>query len=131
MLPRLDRLGHALADDHNFQNVLALVYSDIIEFHRRAYKFVRQRCKFSQQLHGTSFSPSQHGPSFLGPCGLVSNLDSMKYRKALPTIAIWPIRRLLRRILLKLSGAAKLMTRGGSGKRTSGTLLVYADSLQV
>ncbi|CAN9372932.1 unnamed protein product [Alternaria alternata] len=43
MLPRLDRLGHALADDHNFQNVLALVYSDIIEFHRRAYKFVRQR----------------------------------------------------------------------------------------
>ncbi|EMD86414.1 hypothetical protein COCHEDRAFT_1116517 [Bipolaris maydis C5] len=43
MLPRLDRLNHALADDHNFQNVLALVYSDIVEFHRRAYKFVRRK----------------------------------------------------------------------------------------
>ncbi|USP82247.1 hypothetical protein yc1106_09521 [Curvularia clavata] len=43
MLPRLDRLAKALADDHNFQNVLALVYSDIIEFHQRAYKFVRRK----------------------------------------------------------------------------------------
>lgn len=55
MLPRLDRLGHALADDHNFQNMLALVYSDVIEFHRRAYKFVRKRCGFLKQRHGTSF----------------------------------------------------------------------------
>ncbi|RMZ72474.1 hypothetical protein GMOD_00007468 [Pyrenophora seminiperda CCB06] len=43
MLPRLDRLNNALVNDHNFQNVLALVYSDIIEFHRRAYKFVRRK----------------------------------------------------------------------------------------
>lgn len=55
MLPRLDRLGYALADDHNFQNVLALVYSDVIEFHRRAYKFVRKQCGFLDQRHGTSF----------------------------------------------------------------------------
>ncbi|KAF5847567.1 hypothetical protein GGP41_000271 [Bipolaris sorokiniana] len=40
MLPRLDRLSHALADDHNFQNFFALVYFDIVEFHWRAYKFV-------------------------------------------------------------------------------------------
>ena len=46
MLPRLDRLAKALAADHNFQNVLALVYSDIIEFHQRAYKFVRRKCEF-------------------------------------------------------------------------------------
>ena len=46
VLPRLDRLGNALASDHNFQNVLALVYSDIVEFHRRAYKFVRRKCGF-------------------------------------------------------------------------------------
>jgi hypothetical protein len=50
MLPRLDRLGNALVDDHNFQNVLALVYSDIIEFHRRAYKFVRKKCWFSSNV---------------------------------------------------------------------------------
>ncbi|CAN9168468.1 unnamed protein product [Alternaria alternata] len=43
MLPRLDRLSNALTDDHNFQNVLALVCSDIVEFHRRAYKFVRRK----------------------------------------------------------------------------------------
>jgi hypothetical protein len=50
MLPRLDRLGSALVDDHNFQNVLALVYSDIIEFHRRAYKFVRRKWEFSSSV---------------------------------------------------------------------------------
>jgi hypothetical protein len=45
LLPRLDRLSAALGADVNFQNVLALVYSDILEFHRRAYKFVRRRCE--------------------------------------------------------------------------------------
>ncbi len=46
VMPRWDRLGNALKDDYNVQNVLALVYSDILEFHRRAYKFVRRRCEF-------------------------------------------------------------------------------------
>ena len=45
MLPRLDRLSNALVGDQNFQKVLALVFSDIVEFHRRAYKFVRRKCK--------------------------------------------------------------------------------------
>lgn len=53
MMPRLDRLASALQDDTNFQNVLALVCSDIIEFHRRAYKFVRRKCK-----HAVLFSTS-------------------------------------------------------------------------
>ncbi|KAH3951684.1 hypothetical protein HBI56_079460 [Parastagonospora nodorum] len=43
VLPRLDRLSNALVDDQNFQNVLALVYSDIVEFHRRAYKLVKRK----------------------------------------------------------------------------------------
>ncbi|CAN9080448.1 unnamed protein product [Alternaria alternata] len=43
MLPRLDRLSNALIGDQNFQKVLALVFADIVEFHRRAYKFVRRR----------------------------------------------------------------------------------------
>ena len=46
-LPRFDRLGAALKHDHNFQTALALVYADILEFHRRAYKFIRRRCKSS------------------------------------------------------------------------------------
>jgi hypothetical protein len=45
MLPRFDRLGGALSHDHNFQVLLSLVYADILEFHRRAYKFVRRTCK--------------------------------------------------------------------------------------
>lgn len=45
LLPRLDRLSAALGTNINFQNVLALVYSDILEFHQRAYKFVRRRCE--------------------------------------------------------------------------------------
>ncbi|KAJ4304939.1 hypothetical protein N0V90_000467 [Kalmusia sp. IMI 367209] len=43
MLPRFDRLAAALSHDHNFQAVLALVYVDVLEFHRRAYKFVRRK----------------------------------------------------------------------------------------
>ncbi|KAF2678067.1 hypothetical protein K458DRAFT_377432 [Lentithecium fluviatile CBS 122367] len=43
MLPRFDRLATALSHDHNFQALLALVYADILEFHRRAYKFVRRK----------------------------------------------------------------------------------------
>ena len=46
VLPRLDRLSTALIQDSNFQKVLALVYADILEFHKLAYKFVRRRCRF-------------------------------------------------------------------------------------
>ncbi|KAK5004662.1 hypothetical protein LTR28_008621, partial [Elasticomyces elasticus] len=38
-LPRFDRLSAALRETPDFQNVLAVVYADILEFHRRAYKF--------------------------------------------------------------------------------------------
>ncbi|KAK4993862.1 hypothetical protein LTR50_000075 [Elasticomyces elasticus] len=38
-LPRFDRLSAALRETPDFQNVLAVVYADIVEFHRRAYKF--------------------------------------------------------------------------------------------
>jgi hypothetical protein len=50
MLPRLDRLSNALIGDQNFQKVLALVFADIVEFHRRAYKFVRRRCKLTTSI---------------------------------------------------------------------------------
>jgi hypothetical protein len=46
-LPRFDRLSAALKDDHNFQAVVALMYANVLEFHRRAYKFVRKRCRFT------------------------------------------------------------------------------------
>ncbi|KAI9686269.1 MAG: hypothetical protein M1822_003925 [Bathelium mastoideum] len=42
-LPRFDRLHTALKTDYNFQMVLAFFYEDILEFHRRAYKFVRRK----------------------------------------------------------------------------------------
>lgn len=57
MLPRLDRLSNALLGDQNFQKVLALVFSDIVEFHRRAYKFVRRRCKVATSV---MIYPSHH-----------------------------------------------------------------------
>ena len=40
-LPRFDQLGHALKDQPNFQAVLAVFYCDILDIHRRAYKFFR------------------------------------------------------------------------------------------
>jgi len=46
-MPRFDRLSAAFIDDPDFQQVLGLFYADILEFHRRAYKFFRR--------HGGSF----------------------------------------------------------------------------
>ncbi|PVH83786.1 hypothetical protein DL98DRAFT_652239 [Cadophora sp. DSE1049] len=42
-LPRFDRLSVTFQGTPDFQQVLAMVYSDILEFHRRAYKFFRRR----------------------------------------------------------------------------------------
>ena len=42
-MPRFDRLSAAFKDDGEFQQVMGLFYEDILEFHRRAYKFFRQR----------------------------------------------------------------------------------------
>ena len=42
-MPRFDRLSTAFKDDVEFQQVMGLFYEDILEFHRRAYKFFRQR----------------------------------------------------------------------------------------
>lgn len=42
-LPRFDRLALTFKDNVQFENVLALVYVDILEFHRRAYKFFTRR----------------------------------------------------------------------------------------
>jgi len=44
-LPRFDVLSAVLQDNFNFQATLALFYADILEFHRRAYKFLRRRCE--------------------------------------------------------------------------------------
>lgn len=37
-LPRFDLLGHAFRQHPDFQHVLAVFYSDILDFHQRAYK---------------------------------------------------------------------------------------------
>jgi hypothetical protein len=45
MLPRFDRLGTALQDKPDFQQALAVVYSDILTFHEHAYKLFRRNGK--------------------------------------------------------------------------------------
>ncbi|CAN9203513.1 unnamed protein product [Alternaria alternata] len=42
MLPRFDRLGAALQDKPDFQQALAVVYSDILTFHEHAYKLFKR-----------------------------------------------------------------------------------------
>jgi len=42
VLPRFDRIGAAFKDDHDVQQVLAIVYADILAFHERAYKIIRR-----------------------------------------------------------------------------------------
>ena len=43
VLPRLDRLKATFPEDTNFNQVVGLIYSDIIEFHLRAYKIFRRK----------------------------------------------------------------------------------------
>lgn len=43
LLPRMDRLKSTFGDTAEFHQVLGLIYSDIIEFHQRAYKIFRRR----------------------------------------------------------------------------------------
>lgn len=45
MLPRFDRQGNALQNEPDLQQALAVVYSDILEFHRHSYKFLRKNGK--------------------------------------------------------------------------------------
>ena len=42
-LPRMDRIQKTFATSSELQHILALIYSDIIEFHRRAYKMFRRK----------------------------------------------------------------------------------------
>ncbi|MDI1484917.1 MAG: hypothetical protein OHK93_000051 [Ramalina farinacea] len=44
-MPRFDKFSTAFAEDPDFQQILGLFYADILEFHRRAYKFFRRRCR--------------------------------------------------------------------------------------
>lgn len=43
VLPRMDRLKTTFGTNSEFQQVLASIFSDIIEFHRRAYKMFRRK----------------------------------------------------------------------------------------
>ena len=44
-MPRFDRLSATFKYEPDFQQVMGLFYTDILEFHRRAYKFFRRRCE--------------------------------------------------------------------------------------
>lgn len=44
-MPQFERLQAAFRDQPNLQAILAMIYEDILEFPRRAYKFFRRRCK--------------------------------------------------------------------------------------
>ena len=46
-MPDFNRIGTAFQDTPSVRGVLALIYEDILEFHRRAYKFLRRRGMFN------------------------------------------------------------------------------------
>ena len=43
VLPRFDRINSTFPTSAGVSHILSVIYVDILEFHRRAYKFVRQR----------------------------------------------------------------------------------------
>ena len=44
-MPRFDKLSGAFKDDPEFLQVMGHFYEDVLEFHRRSYKFFRRRGK--------------------------------------------------------------------------------------
>ena len=44
-MPRFNKLSDAFKDDPEFLQVMGHFYEDVLEFHRRAYKFFRRRGK--------------------------------------------------------------------------------------
>lgn len=44
-MPRFDKLSDAFKDDPEFLRVMGHFYEDVLEFHRRAYRFFRRRGK--------------------------------------------------------------------------------------
>lgn len=81
-LPRFDRFQNAFPDEKNLQNALAMVYEDILEFHRFSYKFFRRGCK-SRGASLPKMIPSayilQHGMFSLTRCGKTSQFDFMAF----------------------------------------------------
>ena len=49
-MPDFSRIGTAFQDTPRVREVLALMYEDILEFHRRAYKFLRRRGEKSSRV---------------------------------------------------------------------------------
>lgn len=53
-LTRFDILKNAFNNNAEFQNVLAVFYSDILRFHKEAYKFVRRSSEFNHFMGAPS-----------------------------------------------------------------------------
>jgi hypothetical protein len=49
-MPRLRTLGDTFKDNPTLLTKLALYYAEVLEFHRRAYKFVRRKCRHANSL---------------------------------------------------------------------------------
>jgi hypothetical protein len=54
-LPRFDRYESTFKNNPEFQAVLAGVYSAILEFHQRAYKFFQRRGKLTPKQYISIF----------------------------------------------------------------------------
>lgn len=103
-LPRFDRLSVTFQGTSDFQQVLAMVYSDILEFHRRAYKFFRRRGKNGSfddsKFHAKmTFLQAGHASSTLPGPNLIA--DFLGFSKTLQSIAILWTRRRMHFISLK------------------------------
>ena len=70
VLPRFDRLNTTFKENHNFQRILAIVYADILDFHRETYKFFQKRgwrmffdtlwARFDRRFNGILESLARH-----------------------------------------------------------------------
>ncbi|EXJ71755.1 uncharacterized protein A1O5_05565 [Cladophialophora psammophila CBS 110553] len=89
-MPHFDRLQSACSDDENFMVIMALVYSDILEFHQRAYKFFRRKAwhiifdsswkSFEGRFGGILANLSKHKDMLMKEAIAIDIVEARKWR---------------------------------------------------
>ena len=101
-MPRFDRFSEAFRGDPCFLHVLSFRYEDILEFHRRAYKFFRRKgervrlgaCMFNADRHTKAGKYSLTLPGEISTVGLRQYLGALKgtatsWTERHPRLILW------------------------------------------
>ncbi|RYP76705.1 hypothetical protein DL770_007179 [Monosporascus sp. CRB-9-2] len=92
-LPRIETIGDAFKDNPSMLTKLALYYADILEFHRRAYKFVRRKswifffkttwAQFDVRFESILASMAHHSDMIAQEAATINIIEARQWREKL------------------------------------------------